>query len=122
MGDTFDESKMMTFGAGSFGYLDPSMHHYVMADNRNSLITEVRQYPRAREYDRIATKTKGFPRTTPFSSHRTSREGNASFKFLELPGVENHSRARKRIRKLAAICVWSMSAKLQLSARQNVVY
>jgi quercetin dioxygenase-like cupin family protein len=31
MGDTFDESKMTTFGAGSFGYLDPSMHHYVMA-------------------------------------------------------------------------------------------
>jgi hypothetical protein len=26
-----DESKMMTYGAGSFGYLDPSMHHYVMA-------------------------------------------------------------------------------------------
>jgi mannose-6-phosphate isomerase-like protein (cupin superfamily) len=31
MGDTFDESKMMTFGAGSFAYLDPSMHHYAMA-------------------------------------------------------------------------------------------
>jgi ChrR Cupin-like domain len=31
MGDTFDESKMTTFGAGSFGYMDPSMHHYVMA-------------------------------------------------------------------------------------------
>ncbi len=31
MGDTFDEGKMTTFGAGSFGYLDPSMHHYVMA-------------------------------------------------------------------------------------------
>lgn len=31
MGDTFDESKMMTFGAGSFAYLDPSMHHYGMA-------------------------------------------------------------------------------------------
>jgi hypothetical protein len=30
-GDTFDESKMMTFRAGSFGYMDPSMHHYVMA-------------------------------------------------------------------------------------------
>jgi hypothetical protein len=27
MGDTFDESKMTTFGPGSFGYLDPSMHH-----------------------------------------------------------------------------------------------
>jgi hypothetical protein len=31
MGDTFDESKMTTFGPGSFGYLDSSMHHYVMA-------------------------------------------------------------------------------------------
>jgi hypothetical protein len=31
MGDTFDESKMMTYGAGSFGYMDPSVHHYVMA-------------------------------------------------------------------------------------------
>jgi hypothetical protein len=31
MGDAFDESKMMTYGAGSFGYMDPSMHHYVMA-------------------------------------------------------------------------------------------
>lgn len=31
MGDTFDASKMMTFGAGSFAYLDPSMHHYAMA-------------------------------------------------------------------------------------------
>jgi hypothetical protein len=31
MGDTFNESKMMTLGAGSFGYMDPSMHHYVKA-------------------------------------------------------------------------------------------
>jgi len=31
MGDTFDESRMTTLPAGSFGYLDPSMHHYVMA-------------------------------------------------------------------------------------------
>ena len=31
MGDTFDESKMTTFGAGSFGYLDAGMHHYAMA-------------------------------------------------------------------------------------------
>jgi mannose-6-phosphate isomerase-like protein (cupin superfamily) len=31
MGDTFDVSKMMTFGTGSFAYLDPSMHHYAMA-------------------------------------------------------------------------------------------
>jgi len=31
MGDKFDESKMMTFPAGSFAYLDPDMHHYAMA-------------------------------------------------------------------------------------------
>jgi len=31
MGDTFDESKMIIFRAGSFGYMDPDMHHYVMA-------------------------------------------------------------------------------------------
>jgi hypothetical protein len=31
-GDSFDESKMMTFGAGSFAHLDTSMHHYAMAN------------------------------------------------------------------------------------------
>jgi hypothetical protein len=31
MGDVFDESKMTTLPAGSFGYLDPDMHHYAMA-------------------------------------------------------------------------------------------
>jgi hypothetical protein len=31
MGDTFDENKMMVFPAGSFAYLDPSMHHCAMA-------------------------------------------------------------------------------------------
>jgi len=31
MGDSFDASKMMSFGSGSFAYLDPSMHHYAMA-------------------------------------------------------------------------------------------
>jgi quercetin dioxygenase-like cupin family protein len=31
MGDTWNDSKMMTFGAGSFAYLDPEMHHYAMA-------------------------------------------------------------------------------------------
>jgi uncharacterized RmlC-like cupin family protein len=31
MGDQFDESNMMSFPAGSFAYLDPSMHHYAMA-------------------------------------------------------------------------------------------
>lgn len=28
MGDQFNESKMMSFPAGSFAYLDPSMHHF----------------------------------------------------------------------------------------------
>lgn len=32
MGDTFDQSKMGSFPAGSFAYLDPDMHHYAMAD------------------------------------------------------------------------------------------
>ena len=31
MGDQFDASKIMSFGTGSFAYLDPSMHHYAMA-------------------------------------------------------------------------------------------
>lgn len=31
MGDKFDASKMENLPAGSFGYLDPDMHHYVMA-------------------------------------------------------------------------------------------
>ena len=31
MGDQFEESNMMSFFAGSFAYLDPSMHHYAMA-------------------------------------------------------------------------------------------
>ena len=31
MGDQFDVSKMMSFDAGSFAYLDPSVHHYAMA-------------------------------------------------------------------------------------------
>lgn len=31
MGDKSDASKMMSFGAGSFAYLDPSMHHYAAA-------------------------------------------------------------------------------------------
>jgi hypothetical protein len=31
MGDSFDTAKMMTFGPGSFAYMDPSMHHYAMA-------------------------------------------------------------------------------------------
>jgi quercetin dioxygenase-like cupin family protein len=31
MGDTFDASKMGSFPAGSFAFLDPDMHHYAMA-------------------------------------------------------------------------------------------
>jgi hypothetical protein len=31
MGDTFDTTKMASFPAGSFAYLDPDMHHYAMA-------------------------------------------------------------------------------------------
>jgi quercetin dioxygenase-like cupin family protein len=31
MGDKFDESKMTTFPAGSFAFLDPDMHHFAMA-------------------------------------------------------------------------------------------
>jgi mannose-6-phosphate isomerase-like protein (cupin superfamily) len=31
MGDQFDVGKMMSFAAGSFAYLDPSVHHYAMA-------------------------------------------------------------------------------------------
>jgi mannose-6-phosphate isomerase-like protein (cupin superfamily) len=31
MGDKFDAGKMMSFGAGSFAYLDPSVHHYAAA-------------------------------------------------------------------------------------------
>jgi quercetin dioxygenase-like cupin family protein len=31
MGDVFEASKMKTFPAGSFAYLDPDMHHYVQA-------------------------------------------------------------------------------------------
>jgi hypothetical protein len=31
MGDSFEESKMGAFPAGSFAFLDPNMHHYVMA-------------------------------------------------------------------------------------------
>ncbi len=31
MGDKFEASKMKTFPAGSFAYLDPDMHHYAQA-------------------------------------------------------------------------------------------
>ncbi|HYL14912.1 MAG TPA: cupin domain-containing protein [Terriglobales bacterium] len=32
MGDSFEETKMMSFASGSFAYLDPEMHHYAMAN------------------------------------------------------------------------------------------
>jgi quercetin dioxygenase-like cupin family protein len=31
MGDTFDESKLMSFGPGSFAFMEPGMHHSAMA-------------------------------------------------------------------------------------------
>jgi hypothetical protein len=31
MGDTFEEPKLASLGAGAFAYLDPSMHPYAMA-------------------------------------------------------------------------------------------
>jgi hypothetical protein len=31
MGDQFDEGKMNEFGAGSFAYLEPTVHHYAMS-------------------------------------------------------------------------------------------
>jgi hypothetical protein len=31
MGDHFEPSSMLSFPAGSFAYLDPSMHHFAMA-------------------------------------------------------------------------------------------
>jgi hypothetical protein len=31
MGDVFNKNKMAAFTAGSFAFLDPSMHHYAMA-------------------------------------------------------------------------------------------
>lgn len=31
MGDQFDATKMMSFGTGSFAYLDPTVHHYAAA-------------------------------------------------------------------------------------------
>jgi len=31
MGDKFDETKMSSFSAGAFAYLEPTVHHYAMA-------------------------------------------------------------------------------------------
>lgn len=39
MGDKFDAAKMQALPAGSFGYLDPDMHHYVMT--RGETIVQV---------------------------------------------------------------------------------
>ena len=33
MGDKFEESKMTSFPAGSFAFLDPDLHHYAMASS-----------------------------------------------------------------------------------------
>ena len=44
MGDKFDESKMAIFPAGSFAYLDPSMHHYAMASG-NTIVQVYGQSP-----------------------------------------------------------------------------
>jgi quercetin dioxygenase-like cupin family protein len=32
MGEQFNERSMESFPVGSFAYLDPNMHHYVMAE------------------------------------------------------------------------------------------
>ena len=39
MGDSFDQTKMAAFPAGSFAYLDPDMHHYAMA--RGEVVVQV---------------------------------------------------------------------------------
>jgi len=31
MGDMWDDKKLMSFGAGSFAYMDPEMHHFAAA-------------------------------------------------------------------------------------------
>ena len=38
MGDQFEEAKMMSLPTGSFGYLDPDMHHYVMAGGGETVV------------------------------------------------------------------------------------
>ena len=45
MGDTFDESKMGTFPAGSFAYFDPDMHHYAMASGGEVIVQVHGQSP-----------------------------------------------------------------------------
>lgn len=39
MGDRFEENGMLSFPAGSFAYLDPDMHHYVMA--RGEVVVQI---------------------------------------------------------------------------------
>jgi hypothetical protein len=39
MGDHFTERGMLSFPAGSFAYLDPDMHHYVMA--RGEVVVQI---------------------------------------------------------------------------------
>jgi len=39
MGDSFDQTKMAAFPAGSFAFLDPDMHHYAMA--RGEVVVQV---------------------------------------------------------------------------------
>ena len=38
MGDKFDEAKMMSLPTGSFGYLDPDMHHYAMSGEGETVV------------------------------------------------------------------------------------
>ena len=38
MGDRFDEGSMASFPTGSFAYLDPDMHHYVMASGGETIV------------------------------------------------------------------------------------
>ena len=47
MGDQFDDSRMMSFGVGSFIYVDPTMHHYAGrfggdcdSDSRDSAVAD----------------------------------------------------------------------------------
>ena len=45
MGDHFDESKMGSFPAGSFAFLDPDMHHYAMASGGEVVVQVHGQAP-----------------------------------------------------------------------------
>jgi hypothetical protein len=41
MGDKWDDSKMMSFGPGSFAYLDPTMHHYAGASGPGETVIQI---------------------------------------------------------------------------------